>query len=104
KQTVVNTNLDQAVVVEFGAMLEIGGTLPGQLPQQHEIGDRRECRQENLEEPNLGKCDKPQRAVAAVEGKAAVFPQALQCAVRPAEALTRQTPECRRRFGPCDGR
>ena len=65
--------------------------LSDQLPDQQQIGDRRQRRQQDLEQPDLRQRHHAERAVARIEGHAAVLPQALQRAVGPAETLLGQT-------------
>ena len=90
-------------VGEFRTMLLIGDPLPDQLPHHQEVGDRRQGGEDDLEQPDLRQRHHAQFAKARVERDAAVFPQALQSAERPAETLLAQAAEGGGRFRPGDG-
>src|SRR5262249_57764943 len=57
----------------------------------------------NLEKPNVRQTEPAKRAIVPVEYHVAMFPEALQRAVSPSEALTRQCANGLRRFCPGDG-
>ena len=61
-----------------------------EAPDQRQVDDRRQEREQDLEQPDARHRDQAERAVARTQQRAAVLPQALERAVRPAEALLRE--------------
>ena len=74
-----------------------------QRAEEHQVDDRRNQRQSELEDENVGQRDPAERAVFRTEERVAVFPESLQRAEGPAEALANELAGGFGGFGPGDG-
>src|SRR5690606_20464921 len=87
EDAVVNGDELEIGIAEFRPMLRPGDPLANELPDEQKIGERRQRRERDLEEPHLRQRDHAERAMARIESEGAVLPQTLQRAIGPAEAL-----------------
>jgi len=71
--------------------------------QEKKIDDGRDERQQNLKQENVGQSDPAERAVTRAADGVAMFPDGLQSAESPAEALANQTLDRVGDFGVADG-
>src|SRR5262249_33057264 len=82
---------------------KLGQAPEGDREQEQEIDYRRDQRQQNLEEKNIGYGDPTESSVAGLANGVAGFPDGLQRAEGPAEALANQGFDGLRDFGAADG-
>src|SRR5581483_5824532 len=104
KHEIVEQDLLERLTVELVAVLDEIERRQRQSPYQNEIDERREQRQEKLEQPRLRDGNQAERAVARLERGVTMLPQALQRAEGPAEALLDEAAHRVRRLGPGERR
>src|SRR5262249_12946608 len=72
------------------AMLHPNEPEGNQTPDKEQIGCRRQCREDELKEPDARKSKPAECSLSAAKQDCAMFPDALQRSKRPSEALLRQ--------------
>src|SRR5207237_6923720 len=76
--------------------------IPGcqcERPNEHQVHDRRDQWKQDLKDPDVWHCDKPEGAISRVEQSSLMLPHALERAVRPPETLLGEVSQTVRGLG-----